>query len=87
MVLQSYVITVVGKDSHIKRLINEASGCLDCGATDYDVINKLDPLLHMYDIIMELNGTKWSVLHKGDVIMTSKIKLSSLFPIHCYLSR
>ena len=48
----------VGKDSHIKRLINNVSGCLDCGATDYDVTDGLDPLLHKYDIIVELNRAK-----------------------------
>ena len=48
----------VGKDSHIKGLINNVSGCLDCRATDcdiitpqwhhYDVMNNLDPPFYMY---------------------------------------
>ena len=48
----------VGKGSHIKELINNVSRCLDCEATDYD-------------IIVELSGAKQSMLHRNDVIMTS----------------
>ena len=50
------LVTAVGKDSHIRGLINEVSGCLDCGATDYDVTDKLDLLLYKYDIIVKLSG-------------------------------
>ena len=52
----------VGKDSHIKGLINNVR-CLDCGATDYDIItpqwhhydvmNNLDPPFYMYNITVE----------------------------------
>ena len=47
------LVIVVGKDSHIKRLINDESRCLDCGATDYDVTDRPDPLLHKYDITVK----------------------------------
>ena len=43
---------------------------LDCGVTNYDVTDKLDPLLHKYDIIVKLSRAKWSMLHKSDVTMT-----------------
>ena len=49
---------VVRKDSHISGLVNEGSRCLDCRATDYD-------------IIMELSGAKQSMLYRSDVVMTS----------------
>ena len=59
----------MGKDSHIKGCINNVSRYLDCGAADYDVINRLDPLLHKYDIVVELSGAKWSKLeHLSTVI-------------------
>ena len=38
--------------------------------TTYDVTDKLDPPLHKYDIIVELSGNKWSMLHRTNVIMT-----------------
>ena len=65
------LVIVIGKDSHIKGLINNVSRCLDCRATDYDIIDRLDLLLHMYDTIVELSGAKQSILHRSDVIMTS----------------
>ena len=60
--------TALGKDSHISRLINEVSRCLDYRATDYD-------------IIVELSEAKQSMLHRSDVIMTSlwsKVECSSM---------
>ena len=65
------LVIVVGKDSHIKGLINNVSRCLDCGVTNYDVLYRLDQPLHKYDIIVELSRVKWSILHRSDVIMTS----------------
>ena len=65
------LVIVVGKDSHIKGLINNANRCLDCSAIDYDVTDRLNALLHKYDIIMELSGAKQSILHRSNVTMTS----------------
>ena len=48
------LVIVVGKDSHIKGLINNVSRCLDCGVITYDVTDRLDSPLYKYDIIMEL---------------------------------
>ena len=62
------LVTVVGKDSHIKGQINNVSGCLDCGAINYV-------------IIVKLSGAKPSILHRSDVIMTSlwsKVEHSSM---------